>query len=144
MVEIAFHFNAPDKQAYACRLLRKALAQGARVTVTAPAADLARLDALLWTFSATDFVAHVRLPASDHEIRCSPLILADSLQAGVLPHREVLVNLGDEVPEGFEDFQRLIEVVASDDDDRQRARSRWKHYATQGYNIERRDLQLSS
>ena len=31
MTEIAFHFNAPDKLAYACRLLRKAVASGARV-----------------------------------------------------------------------------------------------------------------
>ena len=30
MTEVAFHFNAPDKQAYACRLLRKAVAGGAR------------------------------------------------------------------------------------------------------------------
>lgn len=144
MVEIAFHFNAPDKQAYACRLLRKALAQGARVTVTAPAADLARLDVLLWTFSATDFVAHVRLPASEPEVQSSPVILAESLRDASLPHREVLVNLGDEVPAGFNDFQRVIEVVASDDNDRQRARNRWRYYAAQGHDIARRDLQLSS
>ena len=30
MTEVAFHFNAPDKLGYACRLLRKAVATGAR------------------------------------------------------------------------------------------------------------------
>ena len=27
MTEVAFHFNAPDKLGYACRLLRKAVGQ---------------------------------------------------------------------------------------------------------------------
>ena len=35
MTEVAFHFNAPDKLAYVCRLLRKATGSGARVVVTA-------------------------------------------------------------------------------------------------------------
>jgi DNA polymerase III subunit chi len=46
------------------------------------------------------------------------------------------------VPEGFERFERLIEVVTQDDEDRQRARRRWKHYADRGYAITRRDLAL--
>ena len=58
MTEVAFHFNAPDKLAYACRLLRKASGAGARVAVTAEAELLQRLDTALWTFSALDFVAH--------------------------------------------------------------------------------------
>ena len=41
MTEVAFHFNAPDKVAYACRLLRKAVGSGARVVVTAEADDAA-------------------------------------------------------------------------------------------------------
>ena len=28
MTEVDFHFNAPDKLGYACRLLRKAVANG--------------------------------------------------------------------------------------------------------------------
>ena len=40
MTEVAFHFNAPDKWAYACRLLRKAVAAGAKVVVLAEPADL--------------------------------------------------------------------------------------------------------
>ena len=37
MSEVAFHFNAPDKLAYACRLLRKAVGSGARAVVLADA-----------------------------------------------------------------------------------------------------------
>ena len=52
----------------------------------------------------------------------------------------MLVNLGAAVPEGFERFERLIEVVTVEDEDRQRARQRWKHYADRGYAITRHDL----
>ena len=33
MTEIAFHFNAPDKLAYACRFARKAQRAGARLVI---------------------------------------------------------------------------------------------------------------
>jgi DNA polymerase III subunit chi len=70
----------------------------------------------------------------------SPFFLAPSARPS--PHQQVLVNLGEPVPEGFERFERLIEVVTKDEEDRQRARRRWKHYADRGYAITRRDLAL--
>jgi DNA polymerase-3 subunit chi len=56
------------------------------------------------------------------------------------PHQEVLVNLGGAVPEGFERFERLIELVSQEESDRLQARTRWKHYADRGYAITRHDL----
>lgn len=56
MTEIAFHFNAPEKVAYAGRLLRKAYLKGARLLVVAKPPDAAALDQLLWTMAATEFV----------------------------------------------------------------------------------------
>jgi DNA polymerase-3 subunit chi len=43
---------------------------------------------------------------------------------------------------GFEQFVRVIEVVTLDDADRQHARSRWKQYTDQGFDIVRHDLKL--
>ncbi len=144
MTEVAFHFNAPDKQAYACRLLRKAVAAGSRVVVTGPGADLARLDRLLWTFSQTDFIAHVRQPAEPAQLAASPVVLTEAPAAPGLPHRQVLLNLGEDLPAGFEAFERVIEVVSLDEDDRQRARGRWKLYTERGYAIQRHDLNLKT
>lgn len=142
MTEVAFHFNAPDKLAYACRLLRKAVGAGARVVVTAPAEALARLDTLLWTFSQTDFIAHVRLPAEPGMLAASPVVLTETAAAAELPHRQVLLNLGEQLPSGFERYQRVIEVVSQDEEDRRQARGRWKQYTERGYQIIRHDLQL--
>jgi len=140
MTEVAFHFNAPDKLSYACRLLRKAVASGARVVVAGPGDLLRELDAALWTFAPLEFVAHCRAGAPAEVLAQSPVVLAES--ARETPHHQVLLNLGDGVADGFERFERLIEVVTLDDEDRQLARGRWKHYADRGYAIVRHDLAL--
>jgi DNA polymerase-3 subunit chi len=111
------------------------------VVVTAQPELLRDLDTTLWTFEALEFVPHcVAGVASATVLQASPVVLADSTRAA--PHHEVLVNLGDSVPEGFERFERLIEVVSLDEEDRRLARQRWKHYADRGYAIERKDLEL--
>jgi DNA polymerase-3 subunit chi len=140
MTDVAFHFNAPDKLAYACRLLRKAVGSGSRVVVTAGSNDLKKLDTLLWTFSQLDFVPHALQSGDAGVVAASAVILSESVANA--PHQQVLLNLGPQVPEGFERFERLIEVVSLDEADRQLARSRWKHYADRGYAITRHDLNL--
>ncbi len=143
MTEIAFHFNAPDKLAYACRLLRKAVNAGSRVVVTGDAPSLQALDTLLWTFSPHEFVAHCRAGSPAEQLMASPVVLAGQIQGGAeLPHHQVLLNLGQEVAAGYERFERTIEVVTLDEQDRQSARQRWKHYADRGYAITRHDLKL--
>ena len=142
MTDIAFHFNMPDKLAYSCRLLRKAWGSGARVVVTAEAETLERLDLMLWTFSALEFVPHCRLTASAATLAVSPVLLAPTLAD--CPHHEVLVNLGQDVPAGFERFERFIELVTVADADRAAARSRWKHYTDRGYAMKRHDLAISA
>ena len=141
MTEIAFHFNAPQKVSYACKLLRKAVLAGSRVAVLGDADVLARLDEQLWTFSPLDFVAHLRAPLEGVAAVQTPVILCDTAEAS--PHREVLVNLSHSVPAGFDTFARLIEVVTHEDADRQAARQRWKRYTELGYKIVRHDLQLA-
>ncbi len=138
MTEVAFHFNAPDKLGYACRLLRKAAGTGVRVMVTGAAATLRELDVALWTFAPLEFLPHCYGEVTSVALAASPVVLAESVRAA--PHQQVLVNLGNGVPEGFERFERLIEVVTGAEEDRQEARRRWKHYADRGYAITRHDL----
>ncbi|EER60006.1 DNA polymerase III chi subunit HolC [Acidovorax delafieldii 2AN] len=143
MTEVAFHFNAPDKLAYACRFARKAQRSGVRVVIVASADALAQIDGMLWRMQPQDFVAHCRADADEELLQHSPVVLAaDAREA---PHQELLLNLGDAVPEGFSSFERLVEVVsATDESDRSEARSRWRHYASRGYQITRHDLVLKA
>jgi DNA polymerase-3 subunit chi len=140
VTEVAFHFNAPDKLAYTCRLLRKAVVNGARVVVTGSAQTLQHLDQILWTFSATDFVPHGSDASGAAVLAHSPVVLTAT--PAHTPHQQVLVNLGESVPAGFERYERLIEVVGHNDEDRALARQRWKQYADRGYTMQRHDLAL--
>lgn len=139
MTDVAFHFGAPHKLEYVGRLLRKAVGRGARLVVFAPQDMLRRLDSQLWSQSPTEFLAHCA--DGDPAMARSPVVLASRLHTG-LPADSVLVNLSDVVPEGYARFDRVIEVVSHDEDDRAAARGRWKHYAQQGIAIQKHDLNL--
>jgi DNA polymerase-3 subunit chi len=141
MTEISFHFNVPDRTEYVCRLLRKALRKGAQVVVTGAPPVLSELDRALWSFDPLEFVPHV-MPrpgqALAPRLRTTPVwLVADLAQAG---HHDVLVNLHDDTPAGFESFARVIEIVTPIEADRAAARQRWKHYATRGYAIEKHEV----
>ena len=141
MTAVAFHFGAPDKLAYVCRLLRKAVGSGSKVLVVAESDMLQRIDADLWAVSPTDFVSH-GFAADSHELAAlSSVVLATQLELNS-NHSQVLLNLTDELLPGFENFERLIEVVSTDDADRQSARRRWRAYTEKGYQITRHDLAL--
>jgi len=134
-VRIDFHFNVEHRLQYACRVVRRARAADCRVLLFSRDADrLARIDAALWTFSALDFVPHVYLE-SPLAAR-TPVLLAASLLTAA-PDCAVLVNLDDEVPAQLPSlggrFERLIEVVSRDDDDRRRARERFRVYRDAGF-----------
>ena len=138
MTEIAFHFNLPDKTAYLCRLLRKAVAHGARVAVSGDQLLMTELDKALWSFSATDFVPHCLASSDSVIVDASPVVLG--VDASAAPHHDVLLNLAEDVPAGFERFNRVIEVVGDGVQDRSMSRRRWKHYEDRGYSIVRHDL----
>ncbi|TAG32850.1 MAG: DNA polymerase III subunit chi [Polaromonas sp.] len=145
MTDIAFHFGVADKLAYSCRLLRKAYQSGAQLVVIGASDTLAALDHMLWTFSTSDFVPHYRPPANTKSattlgkaLEATPVLLVESV--GSSTYHGILVNLGSDVPDGFECFERLIEVVSTQDADRLAARRRWRHYADRGYTLQRHDL----
>lgn len=142
MTEVAFHFNVPDRMDYTCRLLRKAVASNAKLVVTGLAETLQQLDTVLWTFSITDFVPHCQLDSDARVVAASPVILTSLIET--VPDGGVLLNLGPVVPDRFERFERVIEIVGQDDEDRRLARGRWKHYTERGHAITRHDLTLKT
>jgi DNA polymerase-3 subunit chi len=129
---IDFHFNVDHGINYACRVVRKARAAGKTVLVFARDADRrARLDRALWTFSALDFLPHVTLPSP----RAAQTPVWISGEPAAEP-RDLLLLLDDEPAPDFRNwftrFERIIDVVSADADDRARARSRFKAYRDAG------------
>ena len=134
MQEVEFHTGVADRIGFACRLLRKAYRQGARVQVTAPAPVLAELDRALWVFEERDFVPHVRVPGSSAATAArTPIWL--SAQAGGSGAPPLVVNLGAQAPADLASVERLIEIVGNDPDDVDAGRARWRAYKAAGLEI---------
>lgn len=140
MPDIAFHLNAPDRLAYACRLLRKAHAQGARVLVHGVPADLAQLDLALWRLEGPDFVPHCIDEDLPHVQEASPILLSTHAPLTPAFAASVLVNLAPDVPQGFERFERVIDVVSGFAPEVAQARVRWKVYKASGHEPYAHDL----
>ena len=137
MTTIDFYFNAEDRFQVACRLAGKALAQRKRMVIYAPAPEAAsRIDRLLWTWPAIGFVPHCAL--HDPLAPDTPVLIA--ADAETPPYCELLLNLDAQCPPHFERFERLLEVVAADDAERQAGRGRYRFYLERGYRIANHDL----
>ncbi len=139
MPQVAFHFNVESKLDYVCRLARKYVRQGSRLLITGRRDDLLQLDRMLWEMAPADFVAHC-LGECGPELRTASAVLLSEEPAQRDQH-DVLVNLGENVPAGFEAFERVVEIVSQgDEQDRAGARQRWRFYAAEGHPIVRHDL----
>jgi len=133
MTSVAFHTGVPDPVDYACRLLRKAYRQGARLVVTAPVAPLDRLDQALWLFEQEEFVPHLRLRRKEdvtERNRRTPVWLSES--ATVAVDATVWVNLGADPEVVIDGFERVIEVVGDDGANVEAGRRRWRRYVASG------------
>jgi DNA polymerase-3 subunit chi len=137
LTTIDFYFNAEDRFQVACRLAAKALAQKKRLLIYVPEAEAAsRIDKLLWTWPAIGFVPHCA-PHDPLAAETPVLVSSDADTPGTC---ELLLNLGGECPPHFGRFERLLEVVATDEAERQAARARYRFYQARGYKIMSHDL----
>lgn len=131
MPRIDFHTNIGDKTAYACRLARKALGAGGKVVILADGAEqAAALDSGLWALSDADFLPHVM--AGDALAGLTPIIITQSEQAD-LPHFDMLVNLTQRTPVNVDSFQRVFEIISTDEEDAAEGRKRYVAYKQQSY-----------
>lgn len=137
-MKVEFHSGVSDKLGAACRFLRSAQCAGASVVVCGDDATLERLDIALWTFDPLSFVAHVRVRGNDAATTNlrpqapaqapAQAWLADSSRR--VSSREVLLNLGPEMADGWEEFARVVEMVSAEPADADAGRARWRQYTS--------------
>ena len=137
MTRIDFYTHVEDKLKTACALAGKAHGLGLKVTVFCPDSETAqRFDRMLWMTPSIGFVPHC---APDDPLASETPVIVD-FQGEKLLHDEVLINLRPEWPPFFGRFQRLVEIVSREDDDRSAARDRFRFYRDRGYEISTHDL----
>ena len=130
MTEVAFHLNVGDRNAYLCRLLRKAYLKGSRVHVLSDTHTIDALGRALWLMAQGEFVPHARDTSPAFVRRRSPIVL--SAHVPDWGQVDVLVNLSDQALSGVDQVQRIIEVVGSEPGGKEKARERWKLYRQAG------------
>ena len=121
----------------ACRLTDKAYNLGHTVYLfTGSEAQAAALDDLLWTFRQDSFVPHERYPLAGEE--SSPVLIGTAPPLTV--SAQVLINFTDTLPEGFESFERVVELVDQHPDVLAQSRERFRQYRERGFTPETHKL----
>ena len=132
----------------ACRLADKAVQSKLGVFVLAKTeADARKLDELLWTVTQNSFLPHRYVWDTDEAAVEEPILIGCLERAHSAPTEQatgmrwdLMINLSDEVPETFERYQRLAEVVDGEPERRERGRERYRYYRDRGYALKAHQL----
>lgn len=137
MSQIDFYVLKADgevaRHQFACRLAEKAYRLENRVHIRVTDAEtVQKLDELLWTFRDGSFVPH-EVSDAGSAIAVSPVTIG----VEALPSRQpdLLINLGDTIPDSTSTFPRVAEVVTSDEGSKAQSRERFVHYRDQGHTL---------
>ncbi|MDR3477777.1 MAG: DNA polymerase III subunit chi [Gammaproteobacteria bacterium] len=122
----------------ACRLIEKAYKNRHRVYVnTDNEQEAKQLDELLWTYRDDSFLPH-NLYGEGPE-PAPPIQIG--YQTTPEKHRDILLNLSKTIPEFYQQFARVLEIVSNDADIQNAARENYRQYRTQGHDINTHKLQ---
>jgi DNA polymerase-3 subunit chi len=132
--------EAPDARLrVACKLVEKAYDQNLRTYVqTSSLADAQRLDELLWTFNDRAFIPHEVNAGNGASHERVVVLLGDS--PAPPSHRQLLINLANQLPADFEAFDRIAEIVDVDPENKRLSRERYKVYRERGCELETHNL----
>jgi len=132
-VQVSFYSDAADPLHFACRLIRRALASGKPVGVCVGPAQATRLDELLWSFDVAEFIPHRRWNGATPPAPGEVLLVDDAAR---LPHRGLLLNLGDDMPSDALAFERVLEVIGQAPERVQAGRARYRVYQQAGARLD--------
>ena len=118
-----------------CELAKRAFETGQRTLVLARSFDQAeQLDEKLWEFDADAFIPH-QIAGDDDDAITPVLIVTPGTKAA---DRTLVINLRDECAPGL--FERVLEVVPADEDQRLGSRKRWATYKAAGLEVAKHDM----
>ncbi len=118
---------ARQRWAFACRLTEKAYLRDLRIVIANDTpADARSLDELLWTFNERSFVPH-EVCADEQAVDPATPVHLMALPAP-MPGADLLVNLAGQLPDGWERYPRIAEIIDADEERRRLGRERFKAY----------------
>ncbi len=124
---------------FACRIIEKAYRHQHKIFILCEdSAQANTIDELLWIFADTSFVPHNFI--GEGPTPPPPVQIGTSLPQ---QHRDILVLLCNNIPAGFERFNRIIEVIHQEESVKNQAREHYRSFRSQGCVLKSHDLQTS-
>jgi len=118
-----------------CELAKRAFDSGQPALILARSIDQAeQLDEKLWEFDADAFVPHQI--AGDDDDAITPVLIVPPY--ATTPDRALVINLREDCAPGL--FERVLEVVPADENERLGSRNRWKTYKAAGFDVAKHDM----
>jgi DNA polymerase-3 subunit chi len=118
-----------------CELARKAFESGQSTLVLVRSFEQAeQLDEKLWDFDENAFVPHQI--AGDDDDAITPVLIVPP--GSDTPDRALVINLRDDCAPGL--FERVLEVVPAEEEQRTGSRARWKTYQHAGFEVKKYDM----
>jgi len=118
-----------------CELAKRAFDSGQPALILARSIDQAeQLDEKLWEFDADAFVPH-QIAGDDDDAITPVLIVSPETSTA---DRPLVINLREDCAPGL--FERVLEVVPADENERLGTRNRWKTYKAAGFDVAKHDM----
>jgi DNA polymerase-3 subunit chi len=118
-----------------CELAKRAFDAGQQTLILTRSFDQAeQLDEKLWEFSDDAFIPHQI--AGDDDDAITPVLIVPPDAATT--DRALVINLREEAAPGL--FDRVLEVVAAEQSERDGSRQRWSMYKAAGFEVAKHDM----
>ena len=134
--QVDFYLSAgerPQSQPLlACRLAAKAFDHNLKSYILASDKRQVRiLDQLLWTYDDCSFIPHEALLTVDAPSTPCPVLIGsiDAEKTGF----DVLISLCPDIPQHYQNYHRIADIIATDETSVALARKRFRYYREQGY-----------
>lgn len=128
---------------FACRLTETAYRNKHSVYLyTDDASSTQVVDDLLWTYRQGSFLPHAAKAGTDShpEPAAGKLDIVIDHSGDPGHHNDVLINLTHKTAPFFSRFDRVAEIVTSDENAKAKSRERFKFYRDRGYPIKTHEL----
>ncbi len=129
-------YNLPDgtgTDRFACSMAKKAWTTGNRVHIHTPSEEKAKaMDDLLWTFRDISFIPHELYNGTENEDTPVTIGFGNNFPE----QSQVIINLDDEIPGFASNFERIVEIIGGDENNKQYARQRYRLYKNGDYEVQ--------
>lgn len=131
-------------ETFICRLTEKAWSQNNAVYIhTLDKQHTTNYDELLWTFNDESFVPHQLLDSETDQSNTNKVLIGHHItEDNPITYHDVLININHEVPSFFSQFERVAEIITTDEISISKGRERYQFYRDRGYALETHKLSL--